>query len=62
MSKIVVCKSGSKFLKKGQHYIAINENENFYDIKGMTWYHKMNFKDLQEVREDKINKLLEDKS
>lgn len=51
MSKIFVCKSVSKFLNKGQHYIALHESDNFYDIKGGTWYHKMYFKDLQEVIE-----------
>jgi hypothetical protein len=51
------------YLTIGKMYDVINENDYFYEIvedSGYSnWYHKEYFKPLSEIRNEKIDKLLE---
>ena len=61
----VLCINGSKFLIKGEWYKVINrfnlseyQLENHTDIPWNTsWYHKVNFATIQELREYKLNQI-----
>ena len=60
----VLCVRGSKFLIKGEWYKVILSSQSFQlenhtDIKwNSSWYHKVNFATVQELREYKLNQLL----
>ena len=58
MNKIVYATRDSRFLKKGEEYICELINDGFYCIKHRGWHPEDNFKSLEDIREDKINKLL----
>ena len=61
----VLCVRSSRFLIKGEWYKVILSSqssfqlENHTDIKwNSSWYHKINFATVQELREYKLNQIL----
>lgn len=57
----VKCISGSKFLKKDKIYKVDEVSNNFYfltNIRRPSWYYKMNFIEINEYRDKKIEEIL----
>jgi hypothetical protein len=61
----VLCVRGSRFLIKGEWYKVILSSHSFQQLENHTnikwnssWYHKVNFVTVQELREDKLNQIL----
>ena len=64
--KLVKCKSSNRFLIKDEWYEVANVDEVSYEIINHThkrwntsWYHETNFYSLDEIRDMKLNQILQ---